>query len=350
MTAPRAPGWMAREIAEIPAVVARQLAEGAPLYREAGQRLARLDPPVLVTCARGTSDNAATYLKYLVETRIGVPVASVGPSVGSVYGAALRLSGAAVVTISQSGGSPDLAALQAQARAGGALALALVNAPASPVGDGAGMVLPLLAGPERAVAATKSYVASLVAAALIVAEWAGDAELAEAVARLPEALETALACDWPALGPAAVAAGSMLVIGRGPGLSVALEAALKLKETCRLHAEAFSAAEVLHGPIALAGGDLCALAFGAEDAAGESVRAAVVALAGHGVPTFLAGAPALPAAGPGVRPLPQAAAPHPLLVAPVQAASFYRFAEALARSTGHDPDAPPHLSKITRTV
>jgi len=342
---------MAREIAEIPEVVARQLDEGAALYREAGRRLARLDPPVLVTCARGTSDNAATYLKYLVETRLGVPVASVGPSVGSVYGAALRLSGAAVMTISQSGGSPDLAALQARARDGGALALALVNNPDSPVGAGAGMVLPLLAGPERAVAATKSYVASLAATALVVAEWAGDGALAGAVARLPEAIERALGLDWSPLGPAARAAGSMLVIGRGPGLSVALEAALKLKETCRLHAEAFSAAEVLHGPIALAGGDLCALVFGAEDAAADSIAAAAHALAGHGVPLFVAhragaaGAPPLPG-----RALPQAPAPHPLLVPLVQAASFYGFAEALARELGHDPDAPPHLSKVTRTV
>jgi hypothetical protein len=110
---------MAREIAEIPAVVARQIAEGLPLYRAEGERLRVLEPRFFVTCARGTSDHAAPYFKYLAEALLGIPVASVGPSVASIYGALLKVEAAACIAISQSGASPDLVALQERAGADG---------------------------------------------------------------------------------------------------------------------------------------------------------------------------------------------------------------------------------------
>ena len=164
---------MAREIAEIPAVASRQVSLGLTEYRAIGAHLRRRAPAVIVTCARGSSDNASVYLKYLVETRIGIPVAAIGPSVASVYDARLSLDRAVCVTISQSGGSPDLVSLQDHARAGGAETLALLNTPDSPVGSAADRVVPVMAGPETAVAATKSLVASLVAIAGIVAGWTG---------------------------------------------------------------------------------------------------------------------------------------------------------------------------------
>ena len=138
---------LSREIAEIPAVAARQIADGLDGYREVGERLRRLAPRFIVTCARGSSDHAATYLKYVVETRIGIPVASMGPSVASVYAAPLVLDGAACITISQSGRSPDLACFQGRARAGGAETFAITNMPDSPVGAGARVLVPMLAGP-----------------------------------------------------------------------------------------------------------------------------------------------------------------------------------------------------------
>lgn len=336
---------MAREIREIPDVVVRQTREGLETYRAIGARLRALDPQVLVTSARGSSDHAALYLKYLVETRIGIPVASVGPSVASIYAAPLRLHGAALVAISQSGASPDLLALLEAGRAGGALTAALVNAPDAPAANLVEMSAPLLAGPEVAVAATKTYVASLVAAAAIVAEWARDETLAEALPVLPEALSAALACDWSAVEEAFGTADSAFCISRGPALTIAYEAALKLKETCRLHAEGFSAAEVLHGPAVLAGERLRALVFAPADAARASVLETARRMAGFGTGVWL-----VDSAGGGANVAQSVPAPHPALVPACQAVSFYRFVERLSRARGCDPDRPAHLSKVTRTL
>lgn len=303
---------MAREIAEIPAVVSRQAALGLDEYRAVGAHLRRLAPAVIVTCARGSSDNASVYLKYLVETRIGIPVAAVGPSVASVYDARLSLDRAVCVTISQSGGSPDLVSLQDHAHAGGAETLALLNTPESPVGSAADEVVPVMAGPETAVAATKSLVASLVAIAGIVAGWTGDDDLARGLEALPESLAASLSCRWEHALPAVAGANSLYVIGRGPGYAIAREAALKLKETCRLHAEAYSAAEVRHGPIAIARSRprdwFVALMFHARDASRASLEQACAAMRGIGAPVFVADA-----GEPGADVLPVAPAAHPLL-------------------------------------
>lgn len=333
---------MAQEIAQIPDVVARQTGSGVARYREIGQRLRRLDPPVVVTAARGSSDHAALYFKYLVETRIGRPVASMGPSVTSVYGARLRLAGAAMLAVSQSGASPDILSLLEAGRAGGALTVALVNAENAPAGDRVDLLAPLLAGPEVAVAATKSYVASLVAGAAIAAEWAEDKALASALDALPDALGQAVAADWSRAIDAFAVPGTVFCVGRGPGLSIAAEAALKFKETCGLHAEAYSTAEVLHGPVALAEPGLRALVFLAEDDARPGILDTAARLAETGAQVWCAGEGRDRMAVP--------AAPHPALAPICQAAAFYAFAEKLARRLGRDPDKPAHLSKVTRTV
>lgn len=336
---------MLREVMEIPEVAERQVRDGAAC-RELGERLRREEPRFLVTCARGSSDQAVTYFKYLVEQRIGIPVASVGPSVASIFHSRLKFRDGVLLTVSQSGGSPDLATLQSQAKAGGAGTVALLNVTDSPVGRGADTVLPMLAGPEKAVAATKSFVASLVALATVAAHWSGDEALADALKALPADLARALECDWSEAAIPIAAAHSLYTIGRGAGLGIAGEAALKLKETCRLHAEAFSAAEVRHGPIALARDRFSALAFANGDESDASVAAAATALAGAGARVFVAGK--VEAAG--TRPLPVAAAGHPALNPICAAASFYRFAQALAVSLGENPDAPALLNKVTRTV
>ena len=340
---------MAREIAEIPEVAARQLAEGLDRYREVGERLRRLAPRFLVTCARGSSDHAATYLKYLVETRIGIPVASMGPSVASVYAAPLALEGGVCVTISQSGRSPDLACFQERARGSGADTIALTNTPDSPVGSGASELVPMLAGPETAVAATKSFVAALVAVAGIVAGWTRDGALAEGLDALPESLGEALACSWEGALSGIGGTASIYVIGRGPGLAAAAEAALKLKETCRLHAEAHSAAEVRHGPIALARGHprdrFAALVFHVRDRSRRSLEIACEVLRASGAPVYATDFDAtIPAR------LPVVPAGHPLLDPLSQVTSFYRFVETLSVALGEDPDRPAHLEKVTRTM
>ena len=335
--------FMAAEIRDTPAAVARLLAGQGPALRALGQRLRGRDPAVVVTSARGSSDNAAAFFKYLCEILLGVPVASVGPSVASLYRAPLRLAGAVVVSVSQSGQSPDIVALQASARAAGALAIAVVNQDDSPLAAGADAVVPLGAGVERSVAATKTCMASAAALAGLVAEWADDDDLRAAVARLPDALAAALRHDWSGALPIFAAAPSAYVVGRGPALPVAAEAALKLKETAVLHAEAFSGAEVMHGPLQLLEPGFPVLAFAQGDASRGAMRDSVARLAAAGGRVFTA------AAEPGAE---LAAAPtgHALLDPLPMLLSFYGFAEALSRARGYDPDRPSHLRKVTETL
>ncbi len=336
--------FMAAEIRETPAVVAALMAEQGRAIAELGRALRARDPAVVVTCARGSSDNAAAVFKYLCEILLGVPVASMGPSVASLYGAPLKLRTAVVVSVSQSGRSPDIVALQGAAREAGAFSLCVVNQGDSPLALGADAVVPLGAGIERSVAATKTCLASAVALAALVAEWRDDAALRRAVAALPEALERTLRCDWGAAVPAFRDAASAYVVGRGPALPVAAEAALKLKETAVLHAEAFSSAEVMHGPLQLLGEGFPVIAFAQGDASRDAMRDSVARLKAAGGRVFPVSTEA--AAGS------LAAAPtgHPLLDPLSMLLGFYAFAEQLARARGHDPDRPSHLRKVTETI
>lgn len=335
---------MAQEIAEIPAAAARFLTDNAARLADIGAALRGRDPALVATVARGSSDHAASYLKYAVEIAAGVPVASLGPSVASVYGRPLRLGGAACIAISQSGASPDILAMMQAARAAGALGIAVTNTPAAPLAGAADHTLPLLAGVESSVAATKTLVASVLAGLALLAAWQDDAALRAALAALPETLERARAQDWSALGDRLLTANSAFVLGRGPGHAIAAEMALKLKETCALHAEAYSAAEVLHGPAAIVRAGFPVLALAVQDAARESVLATVERLAGQGADVFVTGFDV-----PGARRLPLPPPLHPLVDPLVAVVAFYGMVEGLARRRGHDPDAPFALNKVTLT-
>jgi len=342
----RAETHMAAEIRETPGAVARLLEQEAGTIRQLGLRLRTLDPAVVVTCARGSSDNAAAYFKYVTEILMGVPVASVGPSVASVYKAPLKLKGAVVVSVSQSGQSPDIVALQAAARQAGAFAIAVVNQAGSPLAQTADAVIPLHAGEEASVAATKSCIASAAALAALVAEWRDDAALRDAVVRLPQALAATLGQNWDAALPAFEAAQSAYVVGRGPALPIAAEAALKLKETCVLHAEAFSGAEVMHGPLQLLEAGFPVIAFSQPDQSREAMRASIGRLRALQGRVFEVSADG--AGGPGH--LAATATGHPALDPLAMLLSFYAFAEMLSRARGHDPDRPSHLRKVTETI
>jgi glucosamine--fructose-6-phosphate aminotransferase (isomerizing) len=335
---------MFREAAESGAAVQRQLASNRELMRCLGGQLRDLAPRAVITCARGSSDHAATYAKYLFETRCGVLTSSAAPSVSSVYAATPGLQGALWLAISQSGRSPDLIAAAAAARAGGAMVVALVNEEDSPLAARADHVIGLRAGPEQSVAATKSHVASLAAVLHLVAEWTGDGTLASAVAVLPDALDRAWKLDWSAAVAQLAPVQSLFVLGRGLGLAAAQEAALKMKEACGIHAEGLSAAELRHGPMALVRAGFPVLLFAQDD----ETRAGNEALAAE----LVAGGAALTVAGiatPGARVLPTLAA-HPAVQPILLVQSFYRMAEALARARGLDPDRPPRLAKVTETV
>jgi fructoselysine-6-P-deglycase FrlB-like protein len=334
---------MFQEAGEAAAAVARMLAANVDTLAALGARLRAAPPAVVVTCARGSSDHAATYGKYLIETRVGVPVASAAPSVASLYNAPPRAAGTVCIAVSQSGRSPDLLATVAAQKAAGAHIVAFVNDAASPLAEAADTLVRLEAGPERSVAATKSYITALAAFAALVAEWADDDALRGAVATLPDQLARAWALDWGSMATLLHDATNLFVIGRGLGLGIAMEAALKLKETCALHAEAFSSAEVRHGPMAIVDHGFPILAFATSDIAGDDVRAVAAEFAARGARVSLADAAANGRDDPPA--LAAEAAVEPILM--IQ--SFYKMANALSLARGLDPDAPQHLSKVTRT-
>jgi glutamine---fructose-6-phosphate transaminase (isomerizing) len=330
---------MRAEALEAPEAVARFLQRNAEALKDLGRKLRTLNPPVVITSARGSSDHAAKYLKYLVEIAMGVPCASVGASVASVYGATMKVPGGLAITISQSGKSPDIVALQAAAKMTGALTLALVNDAASPVGQNADICMPLWAGPEKSVAATKSFIVSLAAAASVVAAWKNDDAMGNAIQRLPEQLQKASAIEWPDFIAQAVAARSMYVLGRGPSFPIAQEAALKLKETSAVHAEAFSVAEVMHGPLELVKAAFPLLVFGQADAALNATHAAVVKFRALGAHVCFAGGD-----------LPVVETAHPLLSPIPMILTAYLAIERVAQQRGRDPDRPRQLKKVTETV
>ncbi len=337
--------WMHSEAAEAATVVARQFAANATTIDALVERLRANPPRFIVTCARGSSDHAATYGKYLFETTLGLVTASASPSVGSVYAVQPKLHGALFVVISQSGKSPDLLRNAEIAKAGGAHVLALVNVADSPLAKLADTVLPLHAGPETSVAATKSYLCSLAALLQLTARWSGDERLLAAVDALPDAMRAAWAQDWSTLVSGLRLADHLFVLGRGLGLGGAQEAALKFKETCGLHAEAFSSAEVKHGPMAIVGPDFPVLVFAQDDDIGAGTAAVAAEFVARGAPVWLARPGA---SGPGVLPLP--ASPHPACTPILTVQAFYGAANALSIARGHDPDVPPHLNKVTETV
>ncbi|RKE53361.1 glutamine--fructose-6-phosphate transaminase [Sphingomonas sp. PP-CC-3G-468] len=338
---------MFREAAESSEAVARMLATNAAAFAALGARLRSAPPAVVVTCARGSSDHSAVYGKYLIWTKTGIPVAAAAPSVVSIYDAPLGARNTLCIAVSQSGRSPDLLAAVAAQKAAGAHVVAFVNDETSPLAETADTLIPLCAGPEKSVAATKSYICSLAAFAALTAEWADDDALRSAVAALPADLARAWALDWSAAVTPLRTATNLFVIARGMGFGIANEAALKMKETCALHAESFSSAEVRHGPMQLVEDGFPLLALATSDAAGDGVRDAAREFAERGSGVLLADAGLDGSSDDGVLPALKA---HPAIEPILMIQSFYRMVNALSLARGFNPDAPSHLSKVTRTL
>ncbi len=339
------PTKMAMEIEEIPDALRRLLGGSRARIEAAADELRRADPQVITTVARGSSDHAATYLKYAIELLAGVPVASIGPSIASIYQARLKLQNAATIAISQSGKSPDIVQMAKSARQSGAVSIAMTNTPQSPLADVSAHAIDIAAGPELSVAATKTFVSSITAGLLLLAHWQKNDALLEALERLPGQAQQAISCDWSALSDRLCNESSLFILGRGPALAIASEVALKFKETCQIHAEAYSAAEVMHGPVSIVGSGFPLLGLAARDAAELPVVDVCEALAGQGASVFLTSRHARRAVS-----LPSIATGHPLTDPMLLIVSFYAFIEKLARRRGLDPDVPPNLRKVTETL
>jgi glucosamine--fructose-6-phosphate aminotransferase (isomerizing) len=335
---------MFAEAADASNAVRSQLRHDSAAMLKIGAELRELRPRAVITCARGSSDHAATYAKYLIETHARVLTASAAPSVSSVYGVTQDVRGCLFIAISQSGRSPDLLASVASAKASGATVLALCNGADSPLMSAADLAVDLNAGPERSVAATKSYLASLAAIVRLVAAWTENASLDAEIARLPDLMDQSWSADWSEALPVLQSAENLYVVGRGLGLGAAQEVALKCKETCGIHAEAFSSAELRHGPYTLLRKGFPALVLAQGDATRPGIEALALELARRGVAVLLAGGNA---AGSILLPSAQAA---PELAPILLVQSAYRMIASLSVLRGFDPDRPPHLYKITETV
>lgn len=339
------PTRMWREIRQIPAALERLIEEGSVEIERAAERVRRLEPRFVTTIARGSSDHCASYLKYAIEIRAGLAVASLGPSVASIYGAKLRLADSLNLAISQSGGSPDIVESARQSRVGGALTIAITNDAGSALADVCDHVFDIAAGPERSVAATKTFVNSLVAGLLLVAHWLEDGGLLDAIHALPGQCAEATSIRWDGLLERMTDEDSLYVLGRGPTYAIANEVALKFKETCQIHAESYSAAEVMHGPVSIVGEDFPVLVLVGRDASRDAVAGAIERLAGNGADIHTTAENLA-----GTNELATVATGHPLTDPLPAIVSFYAFIEELARRRGMNPDKPPHLAKVTRTV
>jgi glutamine---fructose-6-phosphate transaminase (isomerizing) len=331
------------EFRQAPDVVRRQADALAPPLRELIGTLRDRPPQVVVTCARGSSAHAATFGKYLIERYLGIPVAEAAPSITSVYHQDLRLNGQLFLAISQSGRSEDLIESASSAKASGAMTAAIVNDIESPLAAVCDIVLPMVAGPEVSVAATKTFVASLAALLNLVAMWVEERDIKAALDRLPNRLAVASDLDWSRALGSHFAEGNLVILGRGSTLAIAREASLKLKEVCNVHAEAFSGAEFQHGPITLVSKDYPVLIFTVADATGPDLAEVAADLCRKGASVLITAD-----SGVGTR-LPTLAPDHPDTDTVCLIQSFYALAIHLARHRGINVDQPRHLRKVTRT-
>jgi glucosamine--fructose-6-phosphate aminotransferase (isomerizing) len=339
--------FMATEIAEQPAVLQRILQDGWPHIQHVATAIRSREPQFVLFVARGTSDHAALYAKYLVETRLELPAGLVSPSTITVYDAHPRLRNVLLIAVSQSGSSPDVIEPIIRARAGGATTLAITNTSGSPLDEAAEYRLHLLAGPERAVAATKTFTAELLTLFLLVEALAGRS--GEEAANLPEQAKAILAREREVaqLALRYRFAEQLVITARGYTYAAAREAALKLMETSYLVAHAFSAADLLHGPMAMIDRGFPVIAIVPKGPGGMALKPVLERLRALGADVLVSGDPAAVSLG-----TVGLALPHlgPEVLAPLLTIlPMQQFAWHLARERGVDPDQPRGLQKVTKT-
>ena len=345
MTAVLCETKMRKEIEDIPDAIQRLLDNSQLAIESAASDMRSRNPAVVCTVARGSSDHAATYMKYAIELTAGIPVASIGPSVSSIYRATLNIEHGVCIGISQSGQSPDITSMIKSAGDGGALTIAITNDSLSPLADASDHVLDIQAQLEKSVAATKTFVTSIVSGLLLLAHWTRNEDLLTSLQQLPQQCVRAIGLDWQILADRLKDGDSLYVLGRGPSFAMANEVALKFKETCQIQGEAFSSAEVLHGPVSIVGHNYPVLALIARDKSESSIAGVADDLANRGGNVF-----ATSQQTQRTQSLPFIATGNPLTDPLMLIVSSYAFIEKLARMRGLNPDEPRHLKKVTETV
>ncbi|OBT09067.1 MULTISPECIES: glucosamine-6-phosphate deaminase NagB-II [unclassified Shewanella] len=327
---------MELEARSAPQKIAEQLAANAGLTKELGEKLRNFKPKFVMIVGRGSSDHAGVFAKYLFEIEVGIPTFAAAPSVASVYGKSLQLEGGLVIVISQSGRSPDILAQARMAKNAGAFCVALVNDETAPIKDIVDVVLPLRAGEEKAVAATKSYLATLSAIVQLTAEWTQSESLAAAVDSMPKALQTAVDAEPQLTAESLEGVKNLVVLGRGLGYAVTKELALKMKEVCSIHAESFSSAEFLHGPVTLVEKKLTIVDACINDESLESHVEQVNNVTERGADVVHLNQTSNDI--------------HPRIAPLALLQRFYIDVAAVAVARGIDPDQPEGLKKVTQTL
>ncbi|KGK00995.1 Glutamine--fructose-6-phosphate transaminase (isomerizing) [Thalassotalea sp. ND16A] len=327
---------MEKEAKQSPQVIAEQIKDNAEVAEKIGNKLINFDPKMVMIIGRGSSDHAGVFGKYLLEIELGIPTFAAAPSVASVYGRTLKLDNAFVIVISQSGRSPDILSQAQMAKDAGAYVVALVNDETSPLAKLADDVLPLKAGPENSVAATKSYLATLSALLQLAAYWSKNDELIASLNTLPAALDKVIAAPTQLSIAGLGDTRNLVVLGRGLGYAVSKEIALKLKEVCSIHAEAFSSAEFLHGPVTLVAQQLTIVDCHVNDESDQAHKEQIKEVTSRGADMIH---------------LEQVVNDvHPRLAPLLVLQRFYLDVEKVALAKGFNPDEPQGLKKVTRTL
>ncbi|NMP17791.1 SIS domain-containing protein [Thalassotalea sp. Y01] len=327
---------MQQEAKQAPDVIKQQIQENAPIAAKIGAKLTEFAPKMVMIIGRGSSDHAGVFAKYLIEIEAGIPTFAAAPSVASVYGKTLQLANAFVIVISQSGRSPDILSQAQMAKDAGAYVVALVNDESSPLAELVDDVLPLRAGPEKSVAATKSYLATLSALLQLTAHWTDNTSLVDALEQLPTGLQAAVDSQVQLTSESLQNTRNLVVLGRGLGYAVSKEIALKLKEVCSIHAEAFSSAEFLHGPVTLVEQQLTIVDCLVNDESKDAHQQQVAEVKSRGADVIH---------------LNQIVADmHPRLAPLLVLQRFYLDVEHVAVSKGFNPDEPKGLKKVTQTL
>ncbi len=342
--------YLSAEIFEQPAIL-RQMLARQDEFAAAAAALRTLHLTHLVIAARGTSDNAARYAQYLFAAHNRLMVALATPSIYDLYGTPPELEGALVMGISQSGASPDIVAVLAEARRQGRPTVAITNEPDSPIAQVADHCLGLGAGRERSVAATKTYTSELLALALLSAHWAQNPALVRSLETLPDALDQALALDLEISrqAPRYTYASEAVVLGRGFNYSTTFEIALKLKELTYIVAEPYSSADFRHGPVAIVERGFPVVAVAPRGAVFPDMLDLLKELAEHEAELIVISDAdeALKLARTPLRlpdGLPEWLSPFTCII-PGQLLALH-----ITQAKGYDPDHPRTITKVTRTL
>lgn len=329
-------------------IIEKILTEDRQVYRDLSHRLKKRPPESLLSLARGSSANAASYFDYLAMARIGIPAMSLPMSLFTLYNITSMGSLLTPAFIfSQSGQSPDLLKTALILKDNGSLTAAIVNDVNSPIAKACHWILPLHCGEEKSVVATKSYIAQLFVSARIIAEWKDDIDLKTALNTVPSAIEKAIAFgdkEWNNLSDCFANAKQLTIIGRGTSHNVAFEGALKIQETCTIAAEAYSGAEFKHGAIAIVNQDYPVLIIAPRGPAQKSLLQLAGEIREYGGKVLVATSPELKDCD-----LPIAETGHYELDPITTIVSLYLAIEKLAIAKGYNPDEPAHMTKAVKT-